>query len=279
MKHSSIRRGRAGFTLIELLVVIAIIAILAAILFPVFAKVREKARTIACSSNLHQLGLAFTEYSQDADEQFPYGTQGNGPGEIGIGWAGAIYSYVVSTGVYSCPDDSVTPTGFNPAGHKTFVVSYGYNLSLPVTNLSGLNSPTMTVLLFEATGCATDITTIGSLGNFSSGDFSSPASDGNTAGWDGVGQFATGVMSGSGNTVGHSNGDQSALLGRHTDGANFLLCDGHVKWLRPASVSTGGNDTGHDGTFCNSFGTALINSQAAQTGCGATGFNATFGTK
>ena len=65
------RDRRRGFTLIELLVVIAIIAILAAILFPVFAKAREKARQASCQSNEKQLGLAFLQYVQDNDEKFP----------------------------------------------------------------------------------------------------------------------------------------------------------------------------------------------------------------
>jgi prepilin-type N-terminal cleavage/methylation domain-containing protein len=79
------RRRTGGFTLIELLVVIAIIAILAAVLFPVFAKAREKARQIACLSNTKQLGLGFIQYSQDNDEQLPYCFYG-----VPQGWAGHI---------------------------------------------------------------------------------------------------------------------------------------------------------------------------------------------
>ena len=102
MQQASATRA---FTLIELLVVIAVIAILAAILFPVFAKVREKARQTSCLSNMKQLGLAFAQYSEDYDERYLYGTQGTigGPfGEIGLGWAGSIYSYVKNTAVYHC---------------------------------------------------------------------------------------------------------------------------------------------------------------------------------
>ena len=68
---TNLRKGRTGFTLIELLVVIAIIAILAAILFPVFAKAREKARQSSCASNMKQVGLALIGYTQDYDEKFP----------------------------------------------------------------------------------------------------------------------------------------------------------------------------------------------------------------
>jgi len=90
-----------GFTLIELLVFIAIIAILDAILFPVFASAREKARQTGCASNLKQLGLAWIQYCQDYDEAPPW-PKGLG----GMGWAGAIYPYVKTTGVYYCPSDS-----------------------------------------------------------------------------------------------------------------------------------------------------------------------------
>src|SRR5215469_346721 len=110
----SVRKSRSAFTLIELLVVIAIIAILAAILFPVFAQAREKARQTTCASNERQLGLGFLQYIQDYDEYPPNGVQNGGAGvHAGEGWAGQVYSYVKSTGVFACPDD---PTNINTSG-------------------------------------------------------------------------------------------------------------------------------------------------------------------
>ena len=114
---------RKGFTLIELLVVIAIIAILAAILFPVFARARAKARQATCASNLKQLGLAFEMYASDYDDALPGAT--NGPGGSGLygGWVwyanfgvpgqgyfdvtnGSLFAYVKNRQVYQCPDDN-----------------------------------------------------------------------------------------------------------------------------------------------------------------------------
>ena len=103
--RSTIRRPR-GFTLIELLVVIAIIAILAAILFPVFAQAREKARQTTCVSNMKQLGIGITMYAQDWDENFPYGYMYSGDRKYLYWWQDSIRPYVKNELVYTCPSAS-----------------------------------------------------------------------------------------------------------------------------------------------------------------------------
>jgi prepilin-type N-terminal cleavage/methylation domain-containing protein len=102
---------RKAFTLIELLVVIAIIAILAAILFPVFAQAREKARQASCMSNLKQIGLGMLQYTQDYDETFPIDWQGGlGTGSWGNGscvnWVISTQPYIKSIQILKCPDDA-----------------------------------------------------------------------------------------------------------------------------------------------------------------------------
>jgi prepilin-type N-terminal cleavage/methylation domain-containing protein len=104
---------KKGFTLIELLVVIAIIAILAAILFPVFARARENARRASCQSNLKQIGLGLMQYTQDYDEsyapvQYPgpaLATQGPGGAHTG-NWSQLIQPYVKSTQLFQCPSNT-----------------------------------------------------------------------------------------------------------------------------------------------------------------------------
>ncbi|HEY0074414.1 MAG TPA: DUF1559 domain-containing protein, partial [Abditibacteriaceae bacterium] len=127
-------QARKGFTLIELLVVIAIIALLAAILFPVFARARENARKSSCSNNLKQLAVGVAQYTQDFDEAFPFAW--NPVSGSNVCWWQLIYPYVKSTQVYSCPSDSSRIPGGNsftgspaPAGYVDgrFHISYGAN--------------------------------------------------------------------------------------------------------------------------------------------------------
>lgn len=103
------RKRRTAFTLIELLVVIAIISLLAAILFPVFARARENARRTSCASNLKQIGLGILQYTQDYDEMMPlhlYKTPGtDGTTIVNLSWRWGIYPYVKSTQLFECPSN------------------------------------------------------------------------------------------------------------------------------------------------------------------------------
>ena len=246
-------KNRRGFTLIELLVVIAIIAILAAILFPVFQKVRENARRASCQSNEKQLGLAFTQYTQDYDEQMPGVGIDNSGNSNGQGWAGEIYPYVKSTGVYKCPDDPTASTTATVKGAVVTLVPVSYGMNVDLTpriggqSLSQEAAPSQTVLLFEYVGDQTDVTNPNEgtdpngWGMDSGGDgfrhdsFTSNGVASTTAG------YATGDMGqpANMNNAGNANGDDGQHTGRHTDGSNFLFTDGHVKWLRPTSISPG----------------------------------------
>ncbi len=147
-------RASKGFTLIELLVVIAIICILAAILFPVFATAREKARATTCLSNLKQLGLACMQYTQDYDEVLPMARYGNASASTGrvinpaatnflYLWMDAIYPYVKVTAAFSCPDDVSLNNGpyiyaFSGApsiqyGFGSYAVNSSFNGYMPST--------------------------------------------------------------------------------------------------------------------------------------------------
>lgn len=245
-----INTNKRGFTLIELLVVIAIIAILAAILFPVFAKVREKARQTSCLSNEKQLGLAIVQYIQDYDEKLPKGATSLAPNATpGFGWLSTMYPYIKSTGLLKCPDDS---TSSDTAGGINYVpVSYGFNANAAGSADAQFNSPASTVMLFEVQGPIAPVTLSW---------VSTSTSDGTTAAaappivnsGTGVGSsfadngldldVATGVVYATSQFLGRSGlpvggfSNQNAL---HTGGANYLLADGHAKWFRGSAVSAG----------------------------------------
>ncbi len=160
MSTSSNCPRRKGFTLIELLVVIAIIAILAAILFPVFARARENARRSSCQSNLKQIGLGFAQYTQDYDEKLPatdgwYRTSPTGPTAT---WDLLIQPYVKSTQILTCPSDSASKTwnlsafGFGNvkrsyamARYLTVAQSSDNTRSSEGISLSAIKSPSITI--------------------------------------------------------------------------------------------------------------------------------------
>ena len=162
MTRITTRKPVSGFTLIELLVVIAIIAILAAILFPVFAQAREKARQASCISNNKQVGLAILQYVQDFDEQFPSGKTATAAAPavfvaklVGVGWAGQTYPYSKNAQVLRCPDDATAPIGASGAVPAMYPVSYSFNYNIAGGQagsgaaLASLGAPASTILLSE----------------------------------------------------------------------------------------------------------------------------------
>jgi prepilin-type N-terminal cleavage/methylation domain-containing protein/prepilin-type processing-associated H-X9-DG protein len=263
------RRTR-GFTLIELLVVIAIIAILAAILFPVFAKAREKARQISCASNERQLGLAIIQYNQDNDERF---MPGLGTSNLfGQGWTGECQSYIKSTGLAKCPDDS-TGTATNGT-LSAYPVSYAFNSNMANSALASMNAPASTVMLCEVEGATaridqSDEGTNNGLSTPAIGNLS-PATNGlevNGVWTDALNaqtstgmKFATGPMGGYAES---SSANFTGATGIHTDGSNLLFGDGHVKYFRGAAISPGFNGTSgtaQNGTNAAATDTMFLNS-------------------
>ena len=253
---------RNAFTLIELLVVIAIIGILAAILFPVFARARENARRASCQSNLKQLGLGIMQYTQDNDERLMPGINmtGTSPGDNKGVWFGPIYAYVRSIQVLNCPSnvklkDRVGTVNYALNGNIPFtawggavVGVSGSDMGVGVLALSRFTAPAKTVMLFEVSdySVAADRLELpdenfaashGGFTQFSPTGFglkmqSNYLLSGSTSGL--YGYYATGPMGG---RVISEGGVTS--VGRHLLGANYLAADGHVKWLPPSAVSCG----------------------------------------
>jgi prepilin-type N-terminal cleavage/methylation domain-containing protein/prepilin-type processing-associated H-X9-DG protein len=271
-------KKRQGFTLIELLVVIAIIAILAAILFPVFAQAREKARSIACVSNLKQIGLGCMMYVQDFDETLPMArSYAIAAGGFSTGIPQEIAPYVQkvnnlgpnnTAGIWRCPDDNVVPahdpatggTPAQPAVHQTYdpVIDCPATGEAPfrqtgVTSadgLTGYQGADNLAQIQDSSGTFMIVETSNPdsiLGENIAG-VKRPYQDPSTLGNGGVYEPQNCASpSNNGQTPCTSlliNGDGST--GWHSGGWNYVYCDGHVKHLRPeTTVSPGGyNGTG-----------------------------------
>lgn len=237
-----VRRFRStpqqAFTLVELLVVVAIIAIVAGILFPVFARARENARRISCLSNLKQIGMATLQYNQDFDERMPLTLMDsffNG-GTMHTTWVETTQPYLKSMQVFRCPDDDdsswTTPYSVWDDGTTTttpplinrfssyqvnaYLINWGFS-SMPYSHLSSLVSPSKVIYLAEAGEKRV-------LDHYSPMCWSSPVdpsicSDGITHGWD------------------SAKGEPTELaVHRHLDGSNYLYADGHAKWQKFSSV-------------------------------------------
>lgn len=175
------RRGKSsGFTLIELLVVIAIIAILAAILFPVFAQARESARTSSCLSNMKQLGLAWVMYSQDYDETFPLSRSVGYPdpegddcrprrlgypdaryaGPTKVTWKTSTLPYIKNIQLFRCPSNPNNDQ-FSEDGNFDIKISYGNNGAIQwgwnPLRLAAINRPAEYAMLLESTWTCADL--------------------------------------------------------------------------------------------------------------------------
>ena len=232
----SVSRNKiSAFTLIELLVVIAIIAILAAILFPVFARARENARRSSCQSNLKQIGLGVLQYVQDYDESYPPTAINNsGPYSSSrpFAWCDALQPYLKSTQIYQCPSES-TGQGTLVSGDYT---DYFYNSLMSRTNQSVLSETSRTILIGESKSKPARA----ALNGCGSANIAGSAVP--MCGPDSRVQTLT-------NTGGGFTGD-TADVRRHLEGGNWAFADGHVKWY----ISQG--DT-YSNKILNGFSPAL----------------------
>ncbi|MBM3501319.1 MAG: DUF1559 domain-containing protein [Armatimonadetes bacterium] len=208
-------RRRSGFTLIELLVVVAIIASLAAILFPVFSRAREKARQTSCLSNVTQLGLAVLMYAQDYDETLIPSRQGNVNGALI--WPAYLSPYVKNAQVFICPS-AASQSQYGQVWQDRGPLSIGINRDLEGRNtnlaysLAVFQEPSANLLLADST----------------------PAPTGSGSG------------GGRGFQVQYDRppDTQSAIGSRHNEGTNIGFLDGHAKWYKAGAAYQLNNPSG-----------------------------------
>ena len=226
-------RRRLAFTLIELLVVIAIIAILAAILFPVFARARENARRASCQSNLKQLGIMMMQYTQDYDELFPrayYGTSATGTTDS---WITYVQPYIKSQQVFMCPSQSDADGMTYGAA---FTNHYAYNFYIGGNGSGTLNKPLPAFVKPAETILITDSGAVPTTGV-------SPEKWPLKTGLDANGKKRVPYLllhAGSSTVIKDttSNPPYGAPMARHLETCNVLWADGHVKALRVDKIYT-----------------------------------------
>jgi prepilin-type N-terminal cleavage/methylation domain-containing protein/prepilin-type processing-associated H-X9-DG protein len=304
----STRRQAGAFTLIELLVVIAIIAILAAILFPVFAKARDKARQASCLSNMKQIGLALVQYNQDYDGQYPvvvsYAIVNNAaylnnwgmdliPGtNATLGATSTVGSiigpYVKNTNIFKCPSSSVSPS---PASAG---LSYMLNDLIAGRAEAQLSGVAQTVLACDSTAASANPNAAAPAGQLTLGVGHS------------ITPPATGATPGNYPAAIPANpaiGDPSAInytsqqfdsadlddVTRHGEGGTFLYGDGHAKWAKvgwngahttsiyfPPRAQNGGNNRSTAATTDGPTVAGCVAGAEPQAGGSMCGFQGTF---
>lgn len=241
-------KPKSAFTLIEILVVIAIIAILAAILFPVFARARENARRSSCQSNLKQIGLGVAQYVQDYDETYPLLEDSGSGGVFLTGtptalvnkqtWVDRIFPYVKSRQVFHCPSVGGAKGGqteqFSHYGFTAYT-ERGCNGDLRLDGIKGImklsevQRPSEVIAMSDYREGYPHVAGVWAISTTCFTEASYIVTPGYS-----VSDSALTAM-----CDGGADCSQWPVDGRHLQGANYAFFDGHVKWLGIRHIENG----------------------------------------